>query len=294
MKTVIEFLQGIFAEDVIDDDRTPLFTLDIPTIVVDEGLQFAVYAPNPEGWKQLAVLVVLQSVVQMVFGVIVYMSIVKQRGTMQAYLVGWGIILPIALYLPFYFLDLFNIRNKVVTLSSTTVMTVIFFRCIEAMYGTSPNSGVMESSLWNYCGYYSSVAPFVWDPKTKQRKYITTSQLWSSLLDLTIHFVVVSLVLSALIHFQYRPFKDPIQLTELSISKELISKEHLLNSYCHAVLTYLTLKTGFDLTAFAENIKGYATDTIFDSPLTNSRSPTEFWTKRWNLMIQRFLKVSGW
>jgi hypothetical protein len=57
------------------------------------------------------------------------------------------------------------------------------------------------------------------------------------------------------------------------------------------VLLYLTLKTGFELTAFGENMKGYATETIFDAPFTKSRTATEFWTKRWNLMIQRFLKV---
>jgi hypothetical protein len=53
----------------------------------------------------------------------------------------------------------------------------------------------------------------------------------------------------------------------------------------------LTLKTGFEATGFAENLKGFATDTIFDHPFFKSRSPTEFWTQRWNLMIQRFLKV---
>ena len=287
MKDISEFLQGIFSEDAIVDDRSPWFTVELH--LVDGPL--AVYAPKSQGWKQLAAFVVIQSVVQMIFGAIIYTLIVKQRGTTQAYLVGWGVILPIALYLPFYFLELFDIRNKVVTLSSTTVMTVIFFRSIEAMYGTSPNNGVMESSLMNYVGYYSSVAPFVWDPKTGKRKSITVRQLVSSVVDSVATFLAVSLVLSVLIHYRYRPFDDPVHLTQLSVSVDMISKEHLLSSYCHAVLVYLTLKMGFDLTAFGENIKGYATDTIFDAPLTNSRSPTEFWTKRWNLMIQRFLKV---
>ena len=46
-------------------------------------------------------------------------------------------------------------RNKVITLSSACVMTSIFFRCLEAMYDTSPN--VVELSIWNYCGYYGNV-----------------------------------------------------------------------------------------------------------------------------------------
>ena len=47
----------------------------------------------------------------------------------------------------------------------------------------------------------------------------------------------------------------------------------------------------FELNAFSENAKGFATKTIFDAPLTKSKTPTEFWTKRWNHMTHLLLKV---
>jgi hypothetical protein len=229
METLTRFLQSFFNEDVTIDVRTPLSTFEIPFV---EG-QFALYAPNLEGWKQLTVFVLMQSVVQVVFAVVIHKLIVQQRGTMQSYLVGWGFVLPISLYLPFFFLELLDIRSKILGMSSTTVMTVIFFRCLEAMYGTS-NDVVMESSLWNYCAYFSSVVPFVWDPKTKRRKAITTSKFLSTLLEVLVNLMAVSLVLSVLIHYRFKPFNDSIKLTELCVSRALISKEHLLNSYCHA------------------------------------------------------------
>ena len=58
------------------------------------------------------------------------------------------------------------------------------------------------------------------------------------------------------------------------------------------VLLYLSIKLTFEMNAFGENVKGFATRPLFDSPLTKSTTPTEFWTKRWNLMTHTLLKVS--
>jgi hypothetical protein len=226
----VTFAMSLFEDDVIVDNRSPVWTGEIPLLTG----QYDLYVPNPEGWKQLAIFVILQSIVQMTFAALIYQQIVQQRGTVQSYLIGFGFILPVSLFIPFYLLETLDIRNKVITLSSTTVMTVIFFRCIEAMYGTSPNNAVMESSMWNYCSYYSSVAPFVWDSKTKQRKVVTIKRLFLSTVDILVHFLAVSVFLSLLIPYRYKPFDDPVHLTELKVSWDLIRKEHLLNSYCQA------------------------------------------------------------
>jgi hypothetical protein len=42
--------------------------------------------------------------------------------------------------------------------------------------------------------------------------------------------------------------------------------------------------------AFADNAKGLYTKPIFHNPLFTSRTPTEFWGAKWNLMIHRILK----
>ena len=67
---------------------------------------------------------------------------------------------------------------------------------------------------------------------------------------------------------------------------------NLGNAYFHALMVYLTLNTGFNLNALNEMIKGVDVVRIFDSPFLMSRTPTEFWTERWNLMIQNILKVN--
>jgi hypothetical protein len=64
----------------------------------------------------------------------------------------------------------------------------------------------------------------------------------------------------------------------------------LANSYLLVLLTYSVLATGFDLTAFSDQAKGFYTKPIFLNPLLQSRSTSEFWGTRWNQMISRFLR----
>lgn len=91
-------------------------------------------------------------------------------------------------------------------------------------------------------------------------------------------------------HFDYKPFEDRVELAGLHISQDLFSLGHLYNSYCITILLYLTLENLFELDAFKEKAKGLATEKIFNSPLTKSKTPTEFWTKRWNHMTHLQLK----
>jgi len=178
---MMEFLKKFFEENYIVDDREPLVTFHIPNT---DGT-FSLLAPKLEPWKQLLFFNFLQSIIQVVFAFFIYEGIVKRRGTIGSFILGWGIIIPASLYLPFYLLNVLDLRyvfrkskflrpqttwiyshlissfpylflrNKVMCLGSSTAMSVIFFRCIEAMYGTSP--AFVELSKSNYIGYYGSL-----------------------------------------------------------------------------------------------------------------------------------------
>ena len=56
------------------------------------------------------------------------------------------------------------------------------------------------------------------------------------------------------------------------------------------VHTYFHLLVGFELTNFGENVKGYLTQPTFLNPLWDSASPSDFWGRKWNLMIHSVLK----
>jgi len=281
---MMDFLKRCFEENYIVDDREPLATFQIPHVEGD----FSLFAPSLGPWTQQLFFSFLQSIIQIVFACFIYEAIVKRRGTIGSYIIGWGFVIPMSIYLPFYLLEVLDLRNKVLCLGSSIVMSVIFFRCIEAMYGTSPD--VVELSISNYCGYYSSLMPYVWSSKTKRREKPTGAQLLRIFMERMFNFLACSLVLSIMIHYDYKPFEDTVEWTKLTVTKDLLSLGHLKNSYAIIFLIYFTLNNMFELNAFQENVKGFATEPLFDAPLTRSKTPTEFWTKRWNRMTHRLLQ----
>jgi hypothetical protein len=273
---MISILQSIFQEKNTVDAREPLLTFKLPYSTND----WALFAPKVWPWIQMLLFVLIQAVIQSIFAVVVYKFIVQRRKTKESYLLGWGFVIPVSCYLPFYLIELFDTRNRVINLSASTLMTCVSFRCVEAMYDTSP--AVVESSLMNYVAYYSSPVPFVWDEKENGRKKVTLSKFTSLATKILFHFISASILLSFLMHCNFRPFGDDFVIFDVfEITWDLISPRHLGNAYFHALMMYLTLSIGFNLTALNEMMKGYDVKAIFDSPFLLSRSPTEFWTKRW-------------
>jgi hypothetical protein len=213
----------------------------------------------------------LQIIFQCFFAVIIYEFIVKRRKTTSAYLVGYGVILPLALYLPYEIMEFLDIQNRAARMALTTLGTVVGFRTFEAMHGTSPHT--VESSLGTYVTYYSSLMHFEWDPKTQTRRKITFSELARTIAKVLLHFHLASLLLSIEMHFDFQPFPSSVKLDGFKLTWDLISVPHLLNVYILAGLTYFVLCTGFEMSAFGDNVKGFYTKPIFANPLFSSRSP---------------------
>ena len=206
----------------------------------------------------------------------------------MSYLLGYGVIIPLSLYIPFQMLEFFLVHNANVKLAFATLPMIVSFRTIEAMHGTSP--AVVETSVGTYMVYYSTVSHFEWDAETKARRKITSGELVGALMRIAYFFTGVSLWLSFMMHVNFQPMQSNIPLDSFHLSWDLLSPAHIVNTYCLAVLTYFVLATGFELTTFGEQVKGYATKNIFDNPLFSSRSIREFWGRKWDLMIHRVLK----
>jgi hypothetical protein len=116
------------------------------------------------------------------------------------------------------------------------------------MYNTSPE--VAETSLFNYLCYYSSVAPLLWDSKTKALKKITGSELLFATLEICVYFTATSVILSFLMHFNYKPFDSPVQLNQLEWSLDILSPAHIGNAYLHFGRLSLFKPTTFASTFF--------------------------------------------
>jgi len=234
----------------------------------------------------------IQVFFQCLFAMVVYRFVVKYRGTASSYLVGYGLVIPTCLWLPYRLVDLLDVRNKAIKFGFGTLGTVVTFRTIEAVHGTSADRDIVESSLSNYVAYYSSLIQFDWDKNTKSRRRITVTELWTTARRIFVHYHFVSLLLSFEMQHDFRPFKSSkVQLDAFHFNLwDLLSPSHLANCYCLGLLTFYLLSTAFEITAFGENVKGLATLPIFFNPLFTSTCPSEFWGKKWNLVIHRTLK----
>ena len=123
-----------------------------------------------------------------------------------------------------------------------------------------------------------------------KRRKITSGELLAAIANLLVAFVRISIMLSFMMHFNFQPFDSPVKLDDYHLSFDLLSPAHLANTYLLGLLTYSYLSVGFYMTAFSEQAKGYYVQPIFLNPMLGSRTLTEFWGRRWNLMIHRFLK----
>lgn len=54
--------------------------------------------------------------IQMAYGAVIYALIVKMRGTLFSFFVGYGVVIPTAICIPFYLLDFLQVRNKAIKL----------------------------------------------------------------------------------------------------------------------------------------------------------------------------------
>jgi hypothetical protein len=196
-----------------------------------------------------------------------------------SYILGWGCIVPISFYLPYMMLYHLRILNGSVRMSTGTTAIIVAYRCIEAMYHTSPHT--VEYNIYTYMTYYSSLLHFQWNPTTHQRRSITMRELISNICYFVLTWALLSIVFSYLMFYDFQPFESPIQdVQNFHINSDMFHLGHIGNMYLLAILTYLTLSFGLEITGIGEQVKGHYTEPIFYNPLFSSRSPSDFWNRR--------------
>ena len=177
-------------------------------------------------------LLMIQVTFLSVYAILIHTVIIKNRGAQWTYFLGYAFLIPSVLPIPYTLIDYLGVTNRVLRMSLTTLPCNVTFRCIEAMHGTSPVC--VEDSLMNYLIYYSSVVDFVWDQKSGKRIKITIQEFLMHIWKITLHLLLMSLVLSVLYHFNYKPFPSDIVLNEYSLSLDLIKPAQLMNNYIYA------------------------------------------------------------
>jgi len=278
---MIDRIRQIFATTM--EDREPLHMFTIPEI---DG-SFGVLGSPLAFWSQIAVTLLIQASVSCIFGSIIYVTIVKQRNTPMASIIGYGVVIPLVTFLPFYLIRLLAIRNMCTMVTLGSIPMVLVLRCLEALHGTTPT--FIERDIQTYCGYYAAIVPFQYDPKSGRAIKSTVKDLLAMGARLVIITFLTILAYSVMIPYDYAPF--PIPSSQRTSFGDFFHWGRLLNNLLVAGLTSLSIEGGTLGVGFGISlISGYATIRVMDNPILCSKSPSDFWSLRWNKIVHQLLK----
>ena len=88
------------------DERSPIFSFHVG------DAEYGVYMFSIVWWVETLLMIIAMGLLAAFTGAITYKFIIQKQGTSLAYLLGYGVILPCWLYVPYYGIELFDIRNK--------------------------------------------------------------------------------------------------------------------------------------------------------------------------------------
>lgn len=294
------------------DDRQPLFTFSIPTTNNNEyGFLMFSFAY----WIELLGLVLITLSIAAIVGLFLYHTVIKpkQEGTMQAYIVGWGFVLPFWTLWPFLMVSVVDMRNSVFKFLVGGIAPIIcFFRTTECIYGFAPDHVTRSAS--EFCFYYATV-PIVARVKRRKRQQdsdkntkldgsrnntignigdpipCTLSKTMKHLGTFVACLFITGALQSILNPYhQFIVFETDEELSWYAIERYL-TWELYANSALQALLFQMYLTTYCEALIFTFTVfTGYEAEPVMDNPLLESESPMDFWGRRWNLLIHTVLK----
>ena len=161
-------LSSLFAEKFDIDTREPVMVFTLPFIG-----NLGVSPQSSTFWIQNFLLLSLQCFINILAAIAIYFLILKRQGSLDAYLVGYGLILPLLIYIPFQLVRAWDFHNIALMMCLAGANPAILtFRCLEAMHGTLPLFA--QESFSNFILYYASVLQFNFDPKTQKVVFCAT------------------------------------------------------------------------------------------------------------------------
>ena len=280
------------------DYREPLLTFSLPDALatrlgVDPTIVYGLFRPCEIFWIEVLSLVCLTTVTAALTASIVYHFIVgpKKSETSTAFFLGYGVLLPFWLGWPFLIYPLLDVRNLLLKfVVGGVIPTLMEFRLLEAIHGCCPEHAT--TSLQDFVFYFASVLVFERDPKTNALMSATTGMKLKHLQNFVGLVFLMGAFQSILsLYPDFIVFGKPIGQDGWYSFDRFMSWELYANSLLHAMMFQIYLTTyGEGLTACWFVVTGYQTKRVMNNPLGGATSPSDFWGRRWNMIVQSVLK----
>lgn len=294
----------LFSELLEADKRTPCMIFSMPEFMLtlfkmddSGGNQFGLLVPRLEFWIALPMTMLLGAVFSSCMSCIMYKFIVLPRRKnknqkneqnveyMTPFLVGFGVVMPLCALCPYYLLRYFHIKNKTIKFLNGTAQLTTFFRCSEAMFGFLPEH--VDESLTNLI-IYNSVAVEITFNKSGPVK-TTWATVSHNVLNLIKYIFILGIYSSILLAYDYQPNSEGATLLDVSLLHGF-THHQLINNMLYAVMFQIVLTTFGHGIEFLTSLCGLQQIPLMLNPIFESSSPSDFWGRRWNLVVHGLLK----
>lgn len=278
-------MEIILDEKLLHDDRQPTFSMTL-----DMGYRLDLFLPKYQFYIQVILILSIQMLLGSILGIILYFGVIlpmkEKQGVSSALLIGYGIVIPSALYIPFEIVDILNIQSVLIRLGSISISMTIPLRCLEAMHGHSDNC-----KSWRN---YVLATSFIFRPamnEERQFQPITSRFLRRNIQKYVYHMAILCVLCSILSPLDYTPFPNSIHQFDQTIIS--LHWGDWYNAFVLATLVNETLQMSLSGAAALAGLytkTQYDYENITNYPMFLSSSPSDFWGRRWNNLIHSDLK----
>lgn len=180
----------LFSTYLESDIRPPLLAFSMPTGGEHQNVEIGLIMLSLDFWISLLVVVLIGSAFNLAVAIVSYYFIVLPRKRTQQrhkkddgkdsianarimpYLIGFGVVMPLAVYYPFCCIPIFGVRNKVLKFFFGVQSITTFFRCSEGMM-------MQYVQRWNAFSYISHFLSSQQCLDTSQSTWTIPCTMWS-------------------------------------------------------------------------------------------------------------------
>eukprot|EP00581_Thalassiosira_minuscula_P007670 CAMPEP_0183704296 /NCGR_PEP_ID=MMETSP0737-20130205/1667_1 /TAXON_ID=385413 /ORGANISM="Thalassiosira miniscula, Strain CCMP1093" /LENGTH=530 /DNA_ID=CAMNT_0025931133 /DNA_START=143 /DNA_END=1735 /DNA_ORIENTATION=+ len=208
------------------------------------------------------------------------------------------------IYAPYLLINTLAVQHTSIRFVICCCFVLYLFRTLEALFGFVPLGAT--SSLGVYCTYFSLPFDMEFDTTTtsnnssssslKQQPQpvkATTHDIWNGIRNMIKSVTYICILCSILSKYGYVPFGETNvgEFYEPIVVGDYLNGRHLGNCFAIALLFQQALATGDAVIGNAIQIfLGYKVKQSMRNPMLEATSPSDFWGRRWNLLVHSVMK----
>jgi len=283
-------LETIFAERSIVNDNAPIHLCNV-------GEYFAVQMLPPvvAAYIQIVVILLLQIAVSVILSIVMYYGILHSQSRAMSCLIAFGVVIPVALVIPFCWIEWWDIRSRALRMGLVCLPSIMTFRCLECLFGFTPawvlvgtKNASRSGSLWLYVQRNGFILWPKLDSSGNRLLPASLDSMWTEIKGYLLNLVIGAMAHSFMAPFNYAPFLSGQEATGIFVTYSIFQ---LGNNFLTAVLVGHSLSLSMNgISLLMQTIGGCQTEAVTNQPLFASKSPSDFWSNRWNKLIHTGIK----